>query len=232
MPDTLFSLAFLIVLVMPGVIFSIQVDNRLPVRDLSPLRELATIAGIGALCDAASFALFIIIRAITPSNTPDVGSIEQHGMLYARMHFVMVGWWSIGLFGVSCTLAYFLGKYRPQIAGRIPSGRIRFASAWWTAFHDHKHDNAYIYLGCELQDGSYVAGFLENYSTETDETPDRELILSEPLSYRPPGEKSIEEEMENVSAVILSASQLKFVTVTYTYVDPRQKLDNAPDIGN
>ncbi len=150
MPSTLFGLAVLIILVMPGIVFAIQVDNRLPTRDLSPLRELTVIAGMGVICDSFILIIFGVIRAIFPGSTPDVASIEREGTSYVKLHFVSIGWWFIGLFLASCTLAFILGRYRPEIAGRVTSGNITFTSAWWELFHEHP--DAYIYVGCQLED--------------------------------------------------------------------------------
>lgn len=170
---------------MPGVIFVIQVDNRRPVRDLSPLRELTSIAAVGALCDFVSLCLFGLLRAWFPPDTPDVGKIVRIGGAYFKLHVVSEAWWIVGLFAFSCLLAFLLGKYRPLIAGAVASGRITFNSAWWELFH--LNPDSRIYVSCELRDGSNIAGYLLRYSTETDESPDRDLALAEPISYRSVG---------------------------------------------
>lgn len=217
MPDTLFSLAVLIVLVIPGVVFAVQVDNRRPTRDLSSLRELAIIAGMGVICNSFTLLIFGIIRASFPAITPDVGSIERNGTGYIKLHFVSVGWWFVGLSLVSCGVAYVLGRFMPGIAGKVTSGKIAFNSAWWEAFH--MHPDAYKYIGCQLQDDSYISGYLMRYSTEADETTDRDLALSAPISYQ--SDKDTQPRiLDNVGAVIISASQLKFLTVTHIYYHP------------
>jgi hypothetical protein len=217
MPDTLFSLCALILLGMPGVIFAIQLENQQPAREVSPLRELATIVSVGIVCDALALLLFGIIRAIFPSITPDVGRIERSGMQYVKSHFASVGWWSIALLLTACSLAYVLGRLRPQIANVISAPAIKSTSAWWEAFHQHPGAN--VYVGCVLQDDSYVAGYLNSYSTDVNETPDRDLILCSPITYRPTGSDE-DSEMEDVALVTISASQLKFLTVTYVCADP------------
>jgi hypothetical protein len=72
------------------------------------------------------------------------------------------------------------------------------------------------YVGCELKDGTYVAGQLYNFSPESDEIPDRELTMSAPITYRPSG--SEESSTLEVSAIIVSAREIKLLTVTY--LDP------------
>jgi hypothetical protein len=212
MPSTIFTLSVILLLIVPGVVFAIQVENRLPNRELSSLRELATIVGVGALCDFIVLVLFGLCRAILPRHTPNVGAIVNSGMPYVRLHYTNIGWWSAGLLAVSCGLAYGLGRYKPEIAGRIAAGKIRFTSAWWELFN--MYPDSLVYVGCELQDGSYIAGFLLRYSTEVEETPNRELALSAPISYRPTEETHLS-VLEDVGAVSISAGQVKFLTVTY-----------------
>jgi hypothetical protein len=217
MPDTLLGLAVLVLLLVPGVVFVIQVDNRRPTRDLSALRELVSIAAVGALCDSVALVVFSILRAFLPRQTPDVGGIARFGFSYAKLHLVSEGWWLAGLLVGSCALAYLLGRYWPGVAGAVASGSITFTSAWWELFH--ANPGTRIYVGCELQDGSYIAGYLWRYSTETDETPDRELALTGPVTYWPAGHPEPTESMQNVGAVSIRASQMKFLTVTYQDTD-------------
>lgn len=197
---------------MPGVVFAIQIDNQRPARDPSTLRELTTIGAIGALCDLICLVLFSAIRAIFPRNTPDVGKILRLGFPYFKVHAVSEFWWIVGLVIFSCGLAYALGRFQPRVAGAIASGDIAFNSAWWELFHTNPTSR--MYVGCELQDGSYIGGYLFRYSSEIDETQDRDLALVEPIKYRPVGKQDAE-LLKNVGTVSLSASQIKFLAVTY-----------------
>jgi hypothetical protein len=230
MPNTLFALAVLIILVMPGIVFAIQVDNRRPTRDLSSLRELTIITGVGVICDAVVLAIFGIIRALFPEDTPDVGRIERQGSAYVKLHFVSVGWWFLALFLTSCALAYALGRFKPEIAGKVASGKIAFNSAWWEAFH--ALPETYKYVGCYLHDGTYISGYLATYSTESDETSDRDLALSAPISYRGPNSGDQDLPMDNVGIVIVSAGQLKFLTVTHVPFHPNMSTGNPSPVSS
>jgi hypothetical protein len=221
MPTTIFALAVIVVLVLPGFVFANQVQSQVPVRNLSPLKEFATIAGVGLICDSFVLLIFGIIRALFPHSTPDVGDIERGGITYVRSHFVSTGWWFIGLFLASCMTAYALGKFRPQIVNRVEPGRIVFNSAWWELFY--RQPNHYKYIGCYLRDDSYVAGYLMRFSPEADESHDRDLALSAPVSYHPVGGTNAI-KLSNVDAAIINAGQIKFLTVTYTKRHPTQPL--------
>jgi hypothetical protein len=211
-PDTLLGLSVLVLLFIPGVIFAIQADSRRPTRDLSSLRELITIAGTGAICDIAILLLFGFLRILFPRSTPNVGQLLRVGTSYARLHIVSLAWWLFGLFVAACVLAWLLGTFWPGIAGRIVAGKIQFDSAWWELFH--AQPDCQNYVSCELTDGSYMAGPLFRYSTDTEETENRELVIAAPIMYRPVGYEKAS-ELENVHVLSIRASQIKYLAVTY-----------------
>jgi hypothetical protein len=212
-PDTFLGLAVLILLLTPGVIFAIQVDSRRPARELSALRELTTIAAVGAICDITILILFGCLHALRPQITPHVGVMAQIGLPYIRAHLVSTSWWLLGLLTASCLLAWLLGRYWPAVvAGNVVAGRIYFTSAWWELFH--KYPDTQKYVGCELLDGSYLAGYLMRYSTEPDEVADRELVLASPITYMHPDAER-PSVLANVGALSIKASQMRYMTVTY-----------------
>src|ERR1700683_2440349 len=198
MPDTVFSFFVLILLLIPGVIFVIQLDSRRPYQDLSSLRELVTISAVGALCDLVTLVLFGIFHAIFPRLTPNAGAIVRIGLRYVRLHYAEVAWWTVGLLAASCALAYCLGRFWPRATGIVESGKIKSTNAWWELFH--MHPDRRIHVGCDLQDGSYISGYLLRYSTEADDNSDRELSLADPIMYRCPGTAGVQ-QLEHIGAV-------------------------------
>lgn len=222
MPDTFLGLAVLILLLTPGVIFAIQADSRRPARELSALRELTTVAAVGAICDITVLVLFGFLHLLRPRITPDIGVMARVGLPYIRTHLISISWWLLGLLIASCLLAWLLGRYWPAVvAGNIVAGRINFTSAWWEVFH--KYPDTQKYVGCELLDGSYLAGYLMRYSTEPDEIADRELVLASPITYMSPmaQESSV---LSNVGAVSVKASQMRYMTVTYKVATATQRV--------
>jgi hypothetical protein len=222
MPDTFLGLAVLILLLTPGIIFVMQVDSRRPTRELSALRELISIAGVGTICDITVLVTFGIVRFFFPRVTPNVGGIARVGLPYVRLHFVNIAWWILGLLIAACLLALILGRLWPGVAGRVVSGKIHFTSAWWELFH--QKPGTVKYIACELLDDTYLAGYLLTYSTEPDESVDRELTLVKPIRYRARGSTQIS-ELSNVSALSVRASQMKYMTVSYM---PAPQQPNAP----
>ncbi|MCP3805364.1 DUF6338 family protein [Allokutzneria sp. A3M-2-11 16] len=88
-------------------------------------------------------------------------------------------------------------------------------SSWWTLF-ELWDPTALRHVGCVLDDGSYIAGHLSSWNTLGEDSPDRDLILTAPLTYRPAG--TAEDRSYPASAVCISARRI--VTMFVTYLDP------------
>jgi hypothetical protein len=90
------------------------------------------------------------------------------------------------------------------------------SSTWYHVFESvppsDNGRNPYPYVECHLSDGTYVAGRLSWYSTEIDETADRELSL-----VAPPEEHQSERNgaVTGNSIVILSAREIRRMIVTW-----------------
>lgn len=103
-----------------------------------------------------------------------------------------------------------LGWLTPPIRG------VAFRSAWWRLFEEHPHEGHRIYVGCTLEDGSYVAGWLFSHAIDYEETADRDLILSGPVVFRPAGAGDGDDvELANVGAVVVSARRIVHLFVSY-----------------
>jgi hypothetical protein len=87
-------------------------------------------------------------------------------------------------------------------------------SGWWIAFSDRDPRTEHIYVGCAIDDGSYVSGRLHSFSQLAEDGPDRDLVLRAPISVRPAG-ASQTEKIKNAALMTISARHIVTVTVTY-----------------
>jgi hypothetical protein len=172
------------------------------------------------LCDAAALFVFGVLRVTIPDHTPDVGRLVRDGRTYFDAHYASVAWWALGLLTLACAFGFVLGRWPPRFAP-IFADDITFTSAWWDLFE--QYPDSTVYVGCELNDGSYLGGELFTYNSDEDETGDRELALSSPITYRAAGDDPV--ELEDVGAVSVSARQIKFLTVSYLPVDDEDASD-------
>jgi Family of unknown function (DUF6338) len=66
-----------------------------------------------------------------------------------------------------------------------------------------------------LDDGSAVRGLFGSFNISADDSPDRDLILKEPIFYRPPGETA-REVLWDMSAVCCPARRIVALFVVYS----------------
>jgi len=224
LPTTLLGLAFFIVLLAPGLFFFLSREARRPQRELSAFRETAVVVLVGFGCDLIILLVFSLARLLAPTLTPDVGTLLRHPTKYSIDHITFVSWWAFALIVGACLLGLRLGRVttikRPRVRRRWPPsielesvewGPIRFESAWYRMFHGHWNDQ--IYCSCTLEDGSWVGGYLASFSTEVEESADRELVLTGPIRYRAVGDDRTVPLA--TSAAIVSARRLMFLDVQY-----------------
>jgi hypothetical protein len=217
-PTTIGGLLIFGALLVPGFLHYMQRRSRVPQRSLSPLVETATLTTVSLATNAVSIALFGLIRAMWPKHTPDVRLLFVEGLAYAAPRLGYLLLWGGGILIVSSALAITLAV-RPRPIGTLVerfTPAIVDVSAWYHVF-DEGPAEALVYVGCDLRDGSYVGGLLDWYSTEVHETADRDFVIAEPITYRPP-DGSEDRTIEGFSRLVLSARDVARLYVSY--VDP------------
>ena len=176
-------------------------------RAASTLVETANLVTVSTLTNGLTLALFAVFRAWQPDNTPDVVRIFRDGSHYTAEQISYLATWGAGLLIVSSAFAFLLGA-RPEWLERFSA---RFAptivdsSAWYQVFESVPDKRTYV--GCDMRDGSYVGGFLDWYSTELEETADRDLVIAEPITYRPP-DGGDDREILGFSRLVISARDI------------------------
>ncbi len=222
MPTTLVGLVLFVVLLAPGLTFVVRRAVTQPVQKLSVLRETAGLALRSLVCDALTLLLFGAVRAAAPTHTPDAGALVRPHSPYLRQHYYYVLLWAGGLLLMACVLAMSAARLQTTAAvGRltgsrpvrwlVPEASVTTEPAWWVLFNAQPASRCYV--GCTLDDGTYLAGFLYTYSPDSDETADRELTLTGPIEYRATGSADTAEL--TVGAIAISARKVQYLTVSY-----------------
>ena len=215
MPSSFTGLVLFVLLLAPGFVFAAQRDRRSARRQRSTFGETVLLGLTSFLCDVAALLVFAVLRAAAPDHTPDVGRLVRDGRTYFDAHYAYLGWWALGLLALACALGFMLGRWPPRFTP-VFADDITFTSAWWDLFE--QYPDSKVYVGCELEDGSYLGGELFTYNSDEDETENRELALLAPITYRPAGVDD-EVELDDVGTISVSARQIKFLTVSYLPVD-------------
>ena len=228
MPTSFVGLLLFVALLAPGLAYVARRRVLTPITKPSVFRETATVVLLSAASDAFALALLGAVRGAFPDQTPDVGALVLAPRAYFQRHYIEVFAWGTGTLIVACLLALAgaavlsarpvvwllsLGFFGWLLGRGENDERVTTEPAWWRLFSGRPER---IHLGCELDDGSWVSGYLASYSAESDETADREFVLAEELKYLPAGaQPGTEPQVLNASAVVVSARRLQLLHVTY-----------------
>jgi hypothetical protein len=220
-PSTLIGLVVFVISLAPGLVFVVTRQRVAPQPDMSVLQETAELVCVSLLLDVVVLGGFGIVRALFPGATPDVGQLVRHTDDYLHTSYLRVALWGLALLAIAVVLAALAGAglARKAIA-RIPGVRLNPAttphesasSAWWLLFAEEP--NRRVHVGCNLEDGSFVSGWLASYNTTISETADRDLTLAAPISYRAKGVADAT-ELAGTSAVVVSARKITLLFVSY-----------------
>ena len=212
MPTTFIGLLIFVVFLTPGLMHTRQARVLVPYRDESALVETASIVSVSLVANLVTVVVAAGFRWWQPTHTPDVGRMVALDSTYVRDHSAYVATWTIALLVMSCVIAVWLARVPAlrRIVTANFSPVITDASAWSEVFNTTK--GRYTYAGCELKNGSYVGGRITWFSTELEETGDRELCLGPPITFR-----SAEGGHGDIDAqrVVLAAREIHRIDVSY-----------------
>ncbi|MFB6753114.1 DUF6338 family protein [Streptomyces sp. NPDC056353] len=218
MPTTFAQLMLFVTMLTPGLVYTLKRERSAPSRTLSAFRETAEILLVSVIANMAALLLLSVCRVLLPGHTPDVGEIVRGSGDYVRSHYRLLALWAGGLLAASTLLAFLAADGRLLNAAARSLRRPRrtpsdaFASAWWSLFQE-EHDGP-VHVGCHLDDGSYVAGMLRSFNRDSNDTADRELTLTGPITYRAPGSTQAQ-ILDGVGAAAVSARRITLMTVGF-----------------
>jgi Family of unknown function (DUF6338) len=222
MPTTLTGLLLFVVTLLPGFAYVVGKERHGTERRLSTFRETVAIVIASVVSEITVLVIFSVIRTLWPSSTPNVGALLAQPSLYLfgneshKAHYQNVAIWALASLIAATLIAYVatiprLRRLAERLAGPYPHESA--ASSWWILFVQWKRTRQ-IEVICILDDGSSVRGRLGSFNISADDSPERDLVLIDPLYYIPPGEEN--EAAYDVSAVCISASRIVTMFVNYT----------------
>src|SRR5262245_43774198 len=211
-PTTLIGLLLFVVLLLPGFAYLVGKERHGTERRLSPFRETVAIVAASVTSELFVLIVFAVIRALWPSRTPDVGALIRDAGSYLRsshVHYENVAVWAICLLAAATLVAYLatvpaIRRKIEKLTGPYPHDST--VSAWWILF-ERWPKNRDVQVACTLDDGSAVRGLFGSFNISADDSPDRDLILKEPIYYRPPGDTA-REVLWDMSAVCCPARRI------------------------
>lgn len=221
MPTTLTGLLLFVVMLLPGFAYLVGKERHGTERRLSPFRETVAIVSASVTSELVVLGIFAAIRALWPSITPNVGALLSQGNLYLHGnqshhgHYQIFAAWGIGLLALAVLIAYAatipgVRRVTEWLTGPYPHEST--VSAWWILFEKWRRASN-IEVGCVLDNGSSVRGQFGSFNIAADDSPDRDLILKDPIYYSPAGEDG--EVYYDASAVTIAARRIVAMFVTY-----------------
>ncbi|MEV6373180.1 DUF6338 family protein [Micromonospora musae] len=223
MPATVLGVVIFVALLLPGYLYERRRERDIPQRTRSPLRETMSVLFVGVAADGFAGLILASAWSTLPVRAPDLAALLRTPREYVIAKPWLVTGWAVGGMALACLWAYFVAA-RPWHRWVRPNTRLgnlrRSAdpqqSSWWLLLREHSDLPKYV--GCYLDDGSYVAGRLHSFSRVSDEIADRDLSLrhdpDHPLVYRPKGAQQTY-PLTNIGAVAISARRIVLLTVTY-----------------
>jgi hypothetical protein len=227
MPTDLTGLLIFIITLSPGFCYTLRRERMTANRSISAFRETITVMLSSVLSVAFTLAVFAMIRAAFPQNTPNIGRLIREPATYFREKYEYLTSWGVLLLAAACIISVIaaqvpawwrlhdtkslLPRWLAHHAG-MHNG-VAFVSSWWRLFESHPEKAKLV--TCKLEDGSAVQGVLHSYSSDGDETPDRELILGGPLAIRDSTGRIFKDDYGGLS---VSARRIMYLYVDY--IDP------------
>jgi Family of unknown function (DUF6338) len=200
MPTSLVGLVLFVVLLAPGMVYVRRRERQQAATPVSALRETTTIVLASVTCELLVAGLLAVARVVWPAGTPDVGALVRDPASAVRAGYASLTLWAVGLVASASLVALVAAAVNlpARIGGLVrrmrwlawlvvpPTEGITPSAVWWNLLYA-RYPAASVHVGCVLDDGSYVDGWLSEFDPSPVASPDRELVLATPIRYRPPG---------------------------------------------
>ncbi|MET7708926.1 DUF6338 family protein [Micromonospora sp. NPDC005413] len=237
-PSSLLGLVLFVVLLAPGLAYVLRHERAVPAPSHSTLRETLRVVFVSVACLTFTGLLSAGLRLACPERTPNVRGLIQDPADFAREHHVQLVWWSLALITFATLLGFFSADPRllaglrqmrskawaQRLLGDAP---IKDSSAWHQAMSDLKsRDHAAIgrkkredetFIGVQMDDGTYVRGYLVSYSPGGVEDDQRELILTR-AEIRP-----VDGEIQPIGSTLTVISARHIVRLDVTHLKKREE---------
>lgn len=230
------GLLLLGVVLIPGCAYNLTRRRSVPMARTS--RSIATFQVIVSafVFTAASLSIFGALRHLSwvANHSPNPTELIRDPRAFLLADDSRLLWllaW-IAMVTAAAVLLAWIAAHRLWLPERVlkwSDPAIVDASAWHRVFRTKVPDGAEVFVSCELHDGAYVRGRLDWYSAETDETPDREIVLAHPLQVRAadrPDDPPIDMPSQ-IQRLVISARHIRSLAVIYFKRQP-----DKPGTGN
>jgi hypothetical protein len=231
LPSSLLGLVLFVVLLAPGFAYGLRHERMVPQRQSSPFRETLRVVFASVICLTITGLIFAGLRWLFPERTVDVGALVRDPGDFARSMHVELAWWFLALIALATALGAIAADRRlarvVQRVGRWKPARwvtassktdIQRTSVWNTILRLYEgRDPGPVDVGAQLDDGSYVRGWLYTHSVRTIDDENRDLVLHAPLFLTTAAGTEVK---LNTQFMVVSARRI--VRLDVTHMPPMQ----------
>src|SRR4051812_26395191 len=104
-PSSLVGVVVFVVLLAPGAAYVLRYEKRVPGRPSSVFRETLRVVLVSVACLTVTALLFVGLRFLSPTHTPNVRGLIRNPNGFFRDHHVQLLWWSLALIAFATIVA-------------------------------------------------------------------------------------------------------------------------------
>lgn len=232
-PSSLIGAVLFLFLLAPGLAFVLRRERAVPEAQRSAFRETVQVVAASAISLFVTGLLLAAARAVWPDHTLNVRGLIRAPKTFFLDHHVQVAWWAVASLSAATLLAWIAADprlprsriarwlMRSKMVGLLngPSASIKRSSAWYEVAHLFDgYEPGLIQVGAQLDDGTYVIGYLDHYNIDTGESPDRDILLHGPL-----GLVTADGKKHNLEPTYTVISARRIVRLDFTHLAPSAK---------
>jgi hypothetical protein len=234
LPSSLLGALLFLFHLTPGLAYVLRHERAVPEVQRSAFRETVQVVAASAISVFVTVLLFAAARVFWPNHTLNVRGVIRAPEKFFLNHHVQVIWWAVAFLAAAIVLAWLgadprlpssrlaksLAKSKIVRLAVGPSAPIKRSSAWYEAAHlfDGEDEPGLIQVGAQLDDGTYVIGYLDHYNIDTGETADRDMLLHGPL-----GLVTADGKKNNIEPTFTVISARRIVRLDFTHMAPSAK---------
>ena len=218
------SIAWLLVLgvvLIPGYAYSLtRRSKETTARSSRPMETIQVIVS-AFVFTAAALAVFGVVRLVPwiGEHSPDPRALIRDPSAYLLADDTRLLWllgWITAITLAAVVFAWLAAQRRwlPEAVFAWADPPVIDQSAWHLVFNKEVPGGARVFISCDMQDGRRIGGQLAWYSTETEETEDREIVLAPPM-YHVAADGKEGEVQPGIQRLVISARHIKTLYVIY-----------------
>ncbi len=208
-PSTLLSIILFILLIAPGLLFDLLAGRRRVGAPESAFRETSRVVLASLAFSTLGLLAVALLRTAAPHLMPDPRQLFGHPQAYFAAHYRRI-FWAMALEAVVAVGSAAVIHSRLQ---RKSDSVLRTTSSWSKVLREDLPAGAHPHVRVRLTNGTVYVGQVSDFTADLDQA-DREIVLCPPL-YSKSGDKALTGMPEEWQRVVLPASSIESIGVTY-----------------